>query len=39
LLSALPPPALYAKAKFASVGQQTVAKNKIVAEWPSKVGA
>jgi putative spermidine/putrescine transport system substrate-binding protein len=39
LLDALPPPALYAKAKFASVGQQTVAKNKIAAEWPSKVGA
>src|SRR3954463_2777575 len=39
LLNALPPPAIYAKAKFASVGQQTAAKNKIVAEWPSKVGA
>jgi putative spermidine/putrescine transport system substrate-binding protein len=39
LLDALPPPALYAKAKFASVAQQTVAKNKIAAEWPSKVGA
>jgi len=39
LLSALPPAALYAKAKFASVAQQTAAKNKIVAEWPSKVGA
>jgi len=39
LLNALPPAALYAKAKFASVAQQTVAKNKIAAEWPSKVGA
>jgi putative spermidine/putrescine transport system substrate-binding protein len=39
LLNALPPPALYAKAKFASVAQQTAAKAKIVAEWPSKVGA
>ena len=39
LLDALPPLALYAKAKFASVAQQTVAKNKIAAEWPSKVGA
>ena len=39
LLTALPPPALYAKAKFASVGQQTAAKTKIAAEWPSKVGA
>jgi putative spermidine/putrescine transport system substrate-binding protein len=39
LLNALPPPAIYAKAKFASVGQQSAAEAKIVAEWPSKVGA
>jgi putative spermidine/putrescine transport system substrate-binding protein len=39
LLTALPPAALYAKAKFASVAQQTAAKNLIVAQWPSKVGA
>jgi putative spermidine/putrescine transport system substrate-binding protein len=39
LLDALPPAGIYAKAKFASVAQQTVAKNKIAAEWPSKVGA
>jgi putative spermidine/putrescine transport system substrate-binding protein len=39
LLNALPPAALYAKAKFASVAQQTAAKNLIVAQWPSKVGA
>ena len=39
VLTALPPAPLYAKAKFASVAQQTAAKNKIVAEWPSKVGA
>ena len=34
-----PPSAIYAKAKFASIGQQTAAKNLIAAEWPSKVGA
>jgi putative spermidine/putrescine transport system substrate-binding protein len=39
LLNALPPAAIYAKAKFASIAQQTAAKNKIAAEWPSKVGA
>jgi putative spermidine/putrescine transport system substrate-binding protein len=39
LLTALPPAALYAKAKFASVAQQTAAKNLIVQQWPSKVGA
>lgn len=38
LLDALPAPSLYAKAQFASIGQQTAAKNKIAAEWPSKVG-
>ncbi len=38
LLSALPAPALYAKAKFASLSQQTAAKNVIVKDWPSKVG-
>jgi putative spermidine/putrescine transport system substrate-binding protein len=38
LLDALPAPELYAKAKFASPGQQTAAKAKIAAEWPSKVG-
>jgi putative spermidine/putrescine transport system substrate-binding protein len=38
LLNALPSPALYAKAKFASVSQLTKAKAKIAAEWPSKVG-
>jgi putative spermidine/putrescine transport system substrate-binding protein len=39
LLKALPSPALYAKVKFASQGQQTAAKAKIAAEWTSKVGA
>jgi putative spermidine/putrescine transport system substrate-binding protein len=38
LLNALPSPALYAKAKFASIGQQTKAKNLIAAQWPTKVG-
>ena len=39
LLSALPSPTLYAKAKFASLGQQSAAKAKIATDWPSKVGA
>jgi putative spermidine/putrescine transport system substrate-binding protein len=39
LLSALPAPALYAKAKFASLGQQTTAKATIATDWPAKVGA
>src|SRR5213076_3651259 len=34
LLAALPPSALYAKIRFASPGQQTAAKAKIVSEWP-----
>jgi putative spermidine/putrescine transport system substrate-binding protein len=38
LLSALPAPALYAKAKFASLGQQTAAKTVIAKDWPTKVG-
>jgi putative spermidine/putrescine transport system substrate-binding protein len=38
LTAALPSPALYAKVKFASLSQQTKAKAKIAAEWPSKVG-
>jgi putative spermidine/putrescine transport system substrate-binding protein len=39
LLTALPPATLYAKAKFASLGQQTVAKTLIATQWPSKVGS
>lgn len=39
LLTALPSPTLYAKAKFASLGQQTAAKAKIASEWPAKVGS
>jgi putative spermidine/putrescine transport system substrate-binding protein len=38
LLNALPAASLYAKAKFASIPQQTKAKATIAAEWPSKVG-
>ena len=38
LLAALPDSAVYAKVKFASLAQQTNAKAKIAAEWPSKVG-
>ena len=39
LLNALPAPALYAKAQFASIGQQTKAKATIASDWPSKVGS
>jgi putative spermidine/putrescine transport system substrate-binding protein len=38
LLDALPPPAIYASAKFASLTQQSAAKAKIATDWPSKVG-
>jgi putative spermidine/putrescine transport system substrate-binding protein len=38
LLDALPSPAIYAKVKFASLGQQSAAKAKIASEWPAKVG-
>jgi putative spermidine/putrescine transport system substrate-binding protein len=38
LLSALPAPALYAKAKFASLGQLKAASDKIAAQWPAKMG-
>jgi putative spermidine/putrescine transport system substrate-binding protein len=39
LLKALPPAALYAKAQFASIPQQTAAKAKIATDWPAKVGS
>jgi len=39
LLSALPSASIYATIKFATSNQQTAAKSKIVADWPSKVGA
>ena len=38
LLDALPAPELYAKAKFASLGQLTAAKAKIASDWLSKLG-
>jgi putative spermidine/putrescine transport system substrate-binding protein len=38
LLAALPSPALYAKVKFANLGQLSKAAAKIAAEWPAKVG-
>jgi putative spermidine/putrescine transport system substrate-binding protein len=37
LLNALPSPAIYAKAKFASIGQQLAASAVIATQWPSKV--
>jgi putative spermidine/putrescine transport system substrate-binding protein len=39
LLTALPPASIYAKVKFASLGQQTAAKALIASQWPSKVGS
>ncbi len=39
LIAALPSGALYAKVKFASLGQITAAKATIQSQWPSKVGA
>jgi putative spermidine/putrescine transport system substrate-binding protein len=39
LLTALPSPALYAKIKFATSGQQTKAKALISTQWPAKMGA
>jgi len=39
LLNALPAASIYAKAKFASVAQQTAAKAVIAQQWPSKVGS
>jgi putative spermidine/putrescine transport system substrate-binding protein len=39
LLNALPAASIYAKVKFASLGQQTAAKALIATQWPSKVGS
>jgi putative spermidine/putrescine transport system substrate-binding protein len=39
LLAALPSAAIYAKAKFASLGQQSKAKALIAQQWPTKVGS
>jgi putative spermidine/putrescine transport system substrate-binding protein len=38
LVNALPSAKLYEKVQFASIPQQTAAKNKIATDWPSKVG-
>jgi putative spermidine/putrescine transport system substrate-binding protein len=39
LLAALPSAAIYTKAKFASLGQQSKAKALIAQQWPTKVGS
>ena len=38
MLATLPAAAIYTKVKFASLGQQTAAKNLIAQQWPTKVG-
>jgi putative spermidine/putrescine transport system substrate-binding protein len=38
VLAKLPSSAIYTKVKFASIGQQTAAKNLIAQQWPTKVG-
>jgi putative spermidine/putrescine transport system substrate-binding protein len=38
VLASLPSAAIYNKVKFASLGQQTKAKNLILQQWPTKVG-
>jgi len=39
LLTALPAASIYAKVKFASLGQQTAAKALIATQWPAKLGS
>jgi len=39
VLAALPAASIYTKVKFASLGQQTAAKNVIATQWPTKVGS
>ena len=39
VLAKLPSSAIYNKVKFASLGQQTAAKNLIAQQWPTKVGS
>jgi putative spermidine/putrescine transport system substrate-binding protein len=39
VLAALPAASIYTKVKFASLGQQTAAKNTIASQWPTKVGS
>ena len=38
VLASLPPASLYTNVKFASLGQQTAAKNLIAQKWPTQVG-
>jgi putative spermidine/putrescine transport system substrate-binding protein len=38
VLAKLPASAIYNKVKFASIGQQTAAKNLIAKNWPTQVG-
>ncbi|MGZ4338447.1 MAG: ABC transporter substrate-binding protein [Gaiellaceae bacterium] len=38
VLASLPAASIYTKVKFASLGQQTTAKNLIAQQWPTKVG-
>ena len=38
-MKALPAAAIYSKVKFASIGQQTRAKELIAKQWPTAVGA
>jgi putative spermidine/putrescine transport system substrate-binding protein len=38
VLASLPSAAIYTKVKFASLGQQSAAKNLIAQQWPTKVG-
>ena len=37
LLKALPPASLYSKIKFATIAQQTAAKNLVAKDWPAAV--
>jgi putative spermidine/putrescine transport system substrate-binding protein len=39
VLASLPSAAIYNKVKFASLGQQSAAKNLIASQWPTKVGS
>jgi putative spermidine/putrescine transport system substrate-binding protein len=39
VLASLPAASIYTKVKFASLGQQTAAKNLIAQQWPTKVGS
>jgi putative spermidine/putrescine transport system substrate-binding protein len=39
VLAKLPSAGIYSKVKFANLGQQTVAKNLIAQQWPTKVGS